>query len=193
MVDIRISARKMDLTDAIKAYCEDKIKKYDYLLETATDIAVELTETSTHRGTSQDFTIEIDVHLPNARIIVRQNGPDIYALIDSSTDVLSRRLKRYKEQLRNWEGEDGWKTEFVENLEESMDDLVEEVEDYSGYIPKISKRIKLEESAPIHEAQAIEHMELMGLTSYLFKNAETGGWSLIRKTNKGYEVVDTTT
>jgi putative sigma-54 modulation protein len=191
MVDIRISARNMELTDAIKSYCEEKISKYDYLMQTATDLGVELTENISHRGTDQDFLVEIDVHLPNASIMVKQNGKDIYALIDSATDVLSRRLKRYKERLRYWEGHENWKVDYFDNIEESVPDLVDEVDDYSGYVPKISKRVKLDDTEPIHEAEAIEHMELRGLNSYLFKNSETGGWSLLRKTPKGYELLET--
>lgn len=189
MVEVRVSARNMDLTDAIKAFCEEKISKHEYLFDNATGIAVELTQSVAHRGKAQDFSVDIDIDVPRARIHVNERGSDIYALVDKATDVLSLRMKRYKDKLTKWEGNETWKTKYLEELEDNIGDLVEEVEDFSEYEPKIAKRIKLEDATPMHEAEAIEHMELQGLTSFLFKNSDTSTWCLVRKKNGSYEVV----
>jgi putative sigma-54 modulation protein len=191
MVEIRLSARNIELTDALRKYCNEKISKYDYLFDKAVGIAVELIASVAHRGTAQDFSVEINVEVPLARIRVSEKGKEIYAVIDKATDVLAERMKRYKGKLVQWEGEKSWKSVYLNNIEKSVDDLVEEVEDYTDYSPEISKKVTLEESAPMHEAEAIEHMELQGLTSFLFKNSETSSWCMVRKTPVGYELIAT--
>src|SRR5690349_1022097 len=116
MPEPRITTRNMELTEPIEKYALEKISKFDYLLETATDLACEITQSIPHRGKAQDFMIEINVTVPNARIMVKEEGADVYAIIDIATDILSRRLKRYKDRLKQWETGKGWKADYFDDL-----------------------------------------------------------------------------
>ena len=107
MDNISISARGMDLTEAIKNYCIEKIEKFDYLHDNSIGIVVELTEEIPHRGVITDFKVEIEVKIPGKNIFVSENGGDLYKIIDKASDTLARQLKKQKEKLKQrGEGED---------------------------------------------------------------------------------------
>ena len=187
--EVRISGRGMEITDAIQAYIEEKLNKYERIFNVATAIQVECIENIAARGVKDDFRVEISMTLPRTVVRVEKFGSDIYAIVDEATDVLSRKVKRYKDKLRQWEGKDSWKVDDM-SADGKDADIVEE----SGlvdYVPKIMKRKKIEDCMPVSEAEAIEKMEMMGYNCFLFKSKKTGKFSMIyRRRKSGYGIVE---
>ncbi|MBN2100767.1 ribosome-associated translation inhibitor RaiA [Candidatus Dojkabacteria bacterium] len=188
--EIKVSGHGMEITDAIKDYVEDKISKYEKIFDIATSISVECSDNVTARGVDRDFSVEIMMHLPNVIARVEKSGPELYALVDEVTDILVRKVKKYKETKRKWEGSESWKAvEMTEDLEPDTD--IEEDRYVAAYVPKIVRRKKLEDCTPVTEAEAIERMEMLDYDSYLFKNANTGKYSMVyRRRHGGYGVVE---
>ncbi len=175
--EIQISGDGMEITDAISDYINEKIKKYERIFDLATSIKVECTENVAARGVDRDFRVEILMNLPKAPARVEKSGADVYALVDEATDVLVRKVKRYKDKLRHWEGKASWKEVAAE--EAAMEKETKPTDNFYNYIPKISKRKTLEDLTPISEEEAIERMEMLGYNSLLFKNSETGKYSMV--------------
>jgi len=184
--DIQISFVSMEPTEALKKYLLEKImKKKNFFLE-ATSIEVFLKEFVHSRGVEHDFRVDINVKLPNTVVRVEERGSDMYANIDKGTDILFRRLKRYNDKKEYWEGKASWKILEVEKAVKALEEeVLEELDDYSDYIPQIAKRKIIEDMSPMEEGEAIERMELAGYDQYLFRNKSNNKICMLYKRRRG--------
>lgn len=187
-MNIVISFNGLESSDALKQYVEEKLIKHEELLLPATSIQAELNEFKSTRGVKADFRFDLNVALPNAVVRVEESGEDMYAIIDKATDVLVRRLKRYLDKRSNWDGITPWSDlESQLNENEKLDS--NEVDEYIDYVPKVSVRKQLDYLSPMHEAEAIERMELLGDTQILFKSAVSGKYTMIYKNSRGQYIL----
>ena len=184
--DIQISFVSMEPTEALKKYLLEKImKKKNFFLE-ATSMEVFLKEFVHSRGVEHDFRVDINVKLPNTVVRVEERGSDMYANIDKGTDILFRRLKRYNDKKEYWEGKASWKILEVEKAVKALEEeVLEELDDYSDYIPQIAKRKIIEDMSPMEEGEAIERMELAGYDQYLFRNKSNNKICMLYKRRRG--------
>ena len=178
--NICVSFVGMDPTDSLRDYVIEKITKKEDLLKDATSINVFLKQETSNKGVKDDFRININVALPETAIRVEERGFDMYANIDLAIDTLNRRLKRYIDMKDRWAGQKSWRIQEEED-EEDMD----LIDDYTHYVPKVSKRKKVDNMSPIEEAEAIERMEMLGYDQFLFKNKETDKISMIYRRRDG--------
>lgn len=184
--DIQISFVGMEPTEALKKYLLEKIMKKEILFTEATSIEVFLKEFVHSKGVEHDFRMDINVKLPNTVVRVEERGSDMYANIDKGTDMLFRRLKRYNDKKEYWEGKASWKILEAEEATESLEeDSAGELDDYSDYIPQISRRKIIEDMSPIEEGEAIERMELAGYDQYLFRNKSNNKICMLYKRKQG--------
>jgi putative sigma-54 modulation protein len=186
---VQISGDGLDLTDAIREYIDEKLTKYENIFEVATNIRVECSEHVAARGVDKDFKVEVLMNLPRTQARVEKKGADLYAAIDEATDVLVRKVKKYKDKLRQWEGKAPWKAiepeEELEVEEPDEDDWY-----FTNYVPKVVRRKKIQNCTPMEEAEAIERMEMLGYDSFLFKNKEGLYCMIYKRKRGGYGIVE---
>jgi len=184
---IKITFIGMDSSDAMRDYVLEKLSKFQNLLDKVISLEVVFTENVHNRGVATDFTIEINASVPKTGIYVQEIGENMYALIDTATDVLERRLNRYFDKTNQWEGKEPWKFIEAEAQFDGMEADEEEgaINNYSNYKPKIVSRRKLSDMRPMEEAEAVESMELSGMKQILFKSNSTGNYSMIYKIDSG--------
>ncbi len=184
--EIQIKFLSLEPTEAVKEYVHKKLAKVENFLERATKGEVIIKERIKSRGVDKDFRVDINIYLPKSTVIVQEEGEDVYALIDKSVDVLTRRLKRYHDKLSQWEGKTPWKVIAAEEAmaEFESEDSVEDYDGYSDYIPKISVHKKIEDMRPLEDAEAIEEMELMGFNQLLFRS-KRGKFCMVYKREDG--------
>lgn len=183
-ISLQVEGSGLDITPAIRSYIEKKISKFNKYSSYITNVKVRCTEKTAHRGKELDFKIEFTVDVPNTIIRVEKKGSDMYALIDEIVDVVVRKLNRYKEIVQSWKS-----GELEENYFDEIPDSTDDQHLY--YVPKVSKRKRIELSIPIHESEAIERMELADLSFFLFQNRETGKWSVVYKRDDGsYGIIE---
>ncbi len=185
MQNINISYIGMSSSEALEKYLKEKLLKYEVELIPATNIDVFFKQNVHARGVDADFRIDINIQLPKAVVRVEESGADMYALIDKATDIVIKRVRRYSDKKKNWDGNIPWRV--LEAQEAINIDVPEDniTDNYANYIPKISVRKKLEDMSPMQEGEAIEKMELMGFNQMLFKNIKTGKISMLYKRNNG--------
>jgi putative sigma-54 modulation protein len=185
---VQISGDGLDITDAIREYIHEKLHKYENIFEIATNIKVECSHQVAARGVEKDFRVEVLMNLPRTQARVEKQGADLYAAIDEVTDVLVRKVKKYKGKLRQWEGKAPWKKrEPEEELDVELDDDAWYVD---NYVPQIVERKKLENCTPMSEAEAIERMEMLGYKCYLFKNKEGQFCTVYKNEHGGYGIIE---
>lgn len=180
MLKINIMGVGMEITPSIKTYIEKKFQKLERYQSLISQISVHCKQKTSTRGVSNDFKVEATIEVPNTVVRAEKPGGDLYALVDEIMDVLTRRMERYKKLLVRWK-----QGKLEENYYEEMINDKEDNTQFMTYIPKVSKRKKLAYCSPMHEAEAIERMELSGLTFYLFKNIKNNIWSVVYKRDDG--------
>lgn len=189
MSEVIFSTRNISLSPAQQKHITKKIGKHKKLLDKATSISVVVEHHSSHSNADSRIKIELLVKMPHAYIKASSKGSDIESITDNIDYILKRKLKRYNDQFKRWSKETPWKaTEIQETLDEHSAPL--EPDTYLDYVPQI-KRKQYEDESPIYPAEAIERMELLGYNSFLFKNIESGKYSMLyKRENGGYGLVE---
>lgn len=190
--NVKVSFIGMDPSDALKEYAMEKILRKDEFVKEATYIEMFFKESKYTRGVENDFRFDVNIVLPNATVRVEQEGPDMYANIDMASDTLNRRLRRYRDRKVYWEGKKPWKVLEAEAALQALTDEVEDnLDDYSDYVPKIATRKELKKYDVLEEGEAIERMELAGYDQYLFKNRMNQRVAMVyKRKNGGYGLVE---
>lgn len=185
-MNVIITGRGVKITKPIKDKVNKMIAKHSNFLETATKIDVELKEGIAHSGVDTDLRVEITVTMPKALIRVEETGSDFYAIIDLIDPILRRRLVRYSDMKNIWSGEMSWRTVEKDKYTEEMDEIDEDLYAEGAYIPpKITRHKQYSQNSPMHPAEAIERMELLGHEAFLFKNIQNNTYSMVYKRSDG--------
>ena len=163
---LNIRGEKTEITDSMKAYAEEKIGKLDKYIENSDSI--EGTILLKVRGNSQK--IEVTIPLNSFMLRVEEEGPDFYAVIDTSVDKLERQIVKNKNKII-----DRRRKEQVDKYDFVLD--FEPDEENKNQIVK-RKKIELK---PMSEEEAILQMELINHDFYMFKNVDTGKMALVYK------------
>jgi len=92
----------MDLTDAIRAYVNEKLEAIDKLTQdfgTAAELRIEVGKTTNHHAKGPHFRAEMQLSVPGEVLRAVEEAEDLYESIDKVKDQLRRQLKNYKERL----------------------------------------------------------------------------------------------
>ncbi len=171
-----IRGDKMVVTEAIKNYTEDKLKRLEKYFKDDDITANVLTKV---RGNSQI----IEVTIPTSKFILRseEENEDLYAAIDLVADKLERQIRKNKTRLNK---------NIKENIKEfNLDYEIEEIKDEEE--EKIVKRKKIE-MKPMDEEEAILEMELLGHSFFVYKDMDTNDICVLYKRKDGnYGLIET--
>jgi len=179
MVDIILTGRGVSITEAIRNNVADKLSKLNYI-DKATKISVEISESVSHRGADQDFSVRVLCFFPKAAIRLKKDGRDIYVLIDEMLEPLQKMINRYMDNLQQRPDEVVSTIEVVEDSEYDASPAF-----VTPYTPKVRRKV-IEDMTPISVAEAIDKMELLGRTCYLFKNLADGKLNVMSKEGEEY-------
>ncbi len=94
-MDIKITARHFELTDALRDYAQKEVftlKRYfDHLISGHIILSVEK-----HRQIA-----ELVIHVWGTDLASKAESEDMYLAIDEVVEKMERQIKRYKDKLRN--------------------------------------------------------------------------------------------
>ena len=160
-----IRGEKVEVTEAIRSYIEDKIGKLDKYFENADNITASVVIKV--RGKEQK--IEITVPAMHYTLRSEEAHSDLYAAIDLTVDKLDSKNKK----------------NVIQNFEIDLEDKFEEDES------KVLKRKKVD-MKPMDEEEAIMQMEMLGHSFFVFKNAETNNICVLYLRKDGnYGIIET--
>ena len=172
-----IRGQKLEVTESIKSYIEEKIGKLDKYFENPE----ELTATVVVRVRGKEQIVEVTV--PSKKVILRaeESNEDLYASIDLVSDKLQRQIRKNKTKNRSKKSKVNYES-FIVDFE------VEKEEENENLIVK---RKELD-TKPMSEEEAVLQMELVGHPFFIFKNATTDNISVVYKRKDGnYGIIDT--
>lgn len=94
---VTITAKHIDITDAIRAHAEEKVQKLPRYYDSVTQIEIVL---EGNIGGMQG--VELIVHAEhNDLLIAKETGTDTYACIDAAVHKMERQLRKAKEKQRS--------------------------------------------------------------------------------------------
>jgi len=171
---LNIRGEKLDITDSMKAYAEEKLEKLSKYVENFDETSGNLL----FKKNGKTEKIEVTIPLKSFTLRVEETGDDFYSVVDTAIDKLERQIVKNKTKLSSKKIRE--KNDFILNFEEEK----EENEN------KIIKR-KTVELKPMDEEEAILQMELLNHDFYLFKNVETDKIALVyRRKKQDYGLIE---
>lgn len=170
-----IHGKKVEVTEPIKNYIEEKIGRLDKYLENPDDVTA--TVVVRIRGIEQIVEVTIPIH----KIILRgeESHSDLYAAIDIVSEKLDRQIRKNKTRMSKRVKEEpiGFDLSFEDYRDEDETTIV--------------KRKEIE-MKPMSEEEAILQMNMLGHEFFVFKNMETDEVDVLYKRKDGnYGIIET--
>jgi putative sigma-54 modulation protein len=183
MADIKISGRKLSVTDAMRERVEEKIggalKVFD-IKPMSADVVLRVDKNPSNPDRR---TCEVTVYVRDRVVRVTSSSDDMDAAIDESADKVTRQLRKYKTKVLDRRTRAP--RPIAEMTVTDLADLIEEVPADEQLV-----REKYVELTPMTEEEALVQTDLLGHGFYVFENATTGLINVIyRRRNGGYGII----
>ena len=163
-----IHGKKLEVTDSIKNYIEEKIGRLDKYFENPNDI----TATVLIKLRGNDQVVEVTINANKFILRGEEANKDLYASIDKVSDKIERQIRKNKTRMSK-----KVKKEFTR-------DFVLDFEEKEENNNVIVKR-KVIEDKPMDEEEAILQMELLGHEFFAFRNVDTKEVNILYKRKDG--------
>ena len=170
-----IRGKKLDVTDALKNYIEEKIGRLDKYFENPDNISANVLIKLS--GNNQVVEVTINTH----GLILRgeESNKDLYASIDLVTDKIERQIRKNKTKIH--------KKTSKETIRDFREFETEEVEDNKDVVKRKTIDMK-----PMSEEEAILQMNLIDHDFFVYKDADTSNVNVVYKRKAGdYGVIET--
>ena len=171
-MEIIIRGDKILVTDSMKEYVEEKVRKLEKYLSSSEDVRANVAI----RVRNYDQIVEITIPLKSVILRSEEKQEDFYAAVDKTIDKLERQIRKNK-------------TKLARQNKVYTDIAVSEIDDEEDEKEEIIKRKKISVK-PMDEEEAILQMELLGHAFYMFIDSETDKPSVVyKRKNGGYGVI----
>lgn len=172
-MDVELSAKHFELTDAVRRYVERKVGRLDRYLPDIKATRVELSKVSI-RSRGDVYAAQVTAFVDRAVLRAEEVNADLFAAIDLSADKMHRQIERYKgKRQRRWTG----------RAAPAVGETLEELPAEEPTPPIVRrKRFKL---FPMTEGEAAEQLELLGHDFFMFLNADTGDINVLYRRRDG--------
>ncbi len=97
-MQVNLTGHHVDLTDALRAYVDEKIARLERHFDHVTNVHVILSVEKLNQKA------EATVHIAGADVFADSVHQDMYAAIDALVDKLDRQVIRHKEKLKSHRG-----------------------------------------------------------------------------------------
>ena len=182
-MELIVKSRNGKVTERQRAYIEEKLSKLDRFLDQDSKVTVEIGNEN-HRAKGEVYRAQVTL-VADHGVIVRaeEQGSDLFRAIDDVQGKLQRQLTRYKDRH--------WKRGKVRRDEPIVVEPIVPAED-EEVVPRLV-RTKEFSLKPMFVDDAVEQMELLGHTFFVFRNAETERTSVVyRRTDGNYGLISPT-
>ena len=186
-MDIHIQGNNLRVTDGLKTYVQKKLERLDRFLPNIMDIRVELEREHTRRG--EDLAVaQITVrHKRGAILRAQEKTPgEIELAFNEAVDKMYRQIQRFKGK-RERKGHERFSATLEElGIAEALPDVQYDgdVVDEVAQEPQVRRRKDVAVTA-MSEDEAIEQMELLGHTFFIFFNQAIGSVNVVYKRRAG--------
>lgn len=183
MADIKISGRKVSVSDSMREHVNSKVgealKVFD-IKPMSCDVVLRVDKNPSNPDRKM---CEVTVFVRDYVVRVEASSSDMYAAIDEAAEKVTRQLRKYKTRVIDR------KQRAAVPVPEHVDDLAELIEPTDDD-DDVLVREKYVELKPMTEEQALVQTDLLGHDFYVFENAATGLVNVIyHRHNGGYGII----
>lgn len=172
---LTVRGNKLEVTDSIRNYVEEKLGKLDKYFEESDEINANVL----FRIQGKNQIVEVTVPIKKYILRAEEANEDLYASIDLVVEKLERQIRKNKEKINKKVN-----TTLINDFEYDLIDELSEDE-------KIVKR-KNVELKPIDEEEAIIQMEMLGHSFFVYKDVDTNEVCILYKRKNGnYGIIET--
>lgn len=177
MMKFNIRGQKLEVTDAIRSYIEEKIGRLEKYFENPADITANVLI----KVRGKDQVVEVTIPAPKLILRGEEANKDLYASIDLVSDKLERQIRKNKTRMSSKNNKKNV-TDFIAEFS------VDELELDKNVIVK-RKHIEMK---PMNEEEAILQMELLGHEFFVYKDSENNNVCILYKRKDGdYGIIET--
>ncbi|MFN8377334.1 MAG: ribosome-associated translation inhibitor RaiA [Anaerolineae bacterium] len=191
-MEMTIHSQNLRINEALEEYAKKKLEKLDRYLPNISDVRLDLERMHTRRG--EDLAVaQITVRHSRGAILraeERINGTDqddLMAALNKALDKMYRQIERFKGK-RSHKGRERFSATVEEvTAAEAMPQVEvvgEEFDEGELPEPQINRRKEVMITA-MTEEEAVEQMELLGHSFFLFFNDATGSVNVVYKRQSG--------
>ena len=167
-MNFTIRGKKLEVTDAIKTYVEEKIGRLDKYFENPDNISANVLM----RLSGKDQVVEVTINTHGLILRGEESNKDLYASIDLVTDKIERQIRKNKTKIH--------KKSSKETIRDFKEFEVEEKESANDVVKR--KEIEMK---PMSEEEAILQMELIDHDFFVYKDANTNETNVVYKRKDG--------
>jgi putative sigma-54 modulation protein len=187
MVDIKISGRKVAISDALREQVESKIggalKVFD-IKPMSCDVVLRVDK---NRSNPERRACEVTVFVRDNVVRVVAVASDLDAAIDEAASKVTRQLRKYKTRIVDKRQRAKRPEPVVENVSD-LADLIAPVQ--GEYEDDELVREKVVELKPMSVDEALVQIDLIGHDFYMFEDSRTGLTNVVyRRKNGGYGII----
>ena len=179
-MDIQINVHNVDLTPRLQSHVEKKTARLDRFMPNVAEIRVDLSSQNA-RSALERQVAQITIRDERGTILrAEERDSDMFAAVDSVVDKLHRRIKRYRgKQRQSRRGSGEAEVGYGEPLPSAEEVMIEEAE-----TPTIVRRKRFP-VRPMGPFEAIEQMELLGHSFFVFFNMDDEAINVVYKRHDG--------
>ena len=171
-MNLQITGQNIELSPAARRHIERKMGKLSRHLPNIIESKVEIAEEKT-KSPQQHYVVRVTVDSNGILLHGEERGKDISAAIDKVAEVMTRQIEHSKGKLyKKGRGSSLARGEFSEEAE-------------SASPPRKVVKVKRFAVKPMSVDEAIEQMELLGHSFFLFLNADTEEINLLYRRRDG--------
>ena len=175
-MQLSITGRNLEVTEALRTYAAEKLGKVKKFLDGITAAHVILSVEKYRQ------IAEVTLHVRDLTIRAEESTPDLYSSINLVVDKIERQIRRHKERIiRHWTR--GGERAAAGGLRRgAVAALVEEPEEESA--PRVVK-VKRFAIKPATVDEAILQMNLLGHSFFVFQNAVSDQVNVLYRRHDG--------
>jgi putative sigma-54 modulation protein len=177
-MEITINTRNVELTPRLRNHVERKTGRLDRYMSDLTDVRVDLSSQKT-RSALQRQVAQVTIRDSRGTILrAEERDSDMFAAVDAVIDKLYRQIKRYRDKrIKSRRGAPIVDEAYLEPL--PLDEY--ETESDESVIVRRKRFILL----PMSADEAIEQMELLGHSFFVFFDVEDEAVNVVYKRHDG--------
>lgn len=182
-----ITGRHMDLTDALRAYIENGLRKIEMHFDKVIDADIVLT-VEKHRHIA-----EVNLHANGIRIHSREASMDMYASVDAVMEKLEKQIRKFKDRINRHQPRRVRDAKTYDHAIISMDEENDNGRGETAVSTQIHRVVQREKlpMKPMSVDEAIMQLELVEDPFLVFLNADTSQVNVLyARTDSTYGLIE---
>jgi len=178
---VRVQGKHIAVTDALRAYAEQKLAKLPRYFDRVQDAQVVLSVARDRtRGRAQ--VVEVTVWCDGLVLRAEETSEDMYTSIDRAVEKLERQIEKFRSRIIEKRRLD--ESRRRRRVQQSAEAALEAQGTESPAQPQIV-RVKRFAMKPMTPEEAVLQMELLGHLFFVFRHAGTQNISVLYKRHDG--------